>query len=183
MFERTRLLPVLVGMFLVSMSCGDPASDRTVQPSEVTVEYVAHAAFRIRSPEGSTVIIDPFADRVWLGYDFPRGLEADAILITHPHYDHDAGQRMGRPLPWGDSVQVFRDPGTFRVGDITIHGVRGKHADPYGKEFGQINTIWVVETAGRPNVRRLDTHEMTFMVDGLPGETQIVVFRHSPDVR
>ena len=119
-----------------------------VAPGQVTIEYIAHAAFRIRSPNGTQVIIDPFADRVWLGYDFPDSLDADAVLITHPHYDHDAGERMGRPFPWDTEVEVIRDPGSHTVGDIAIHGIEGKHADPYGKEFGQTNTIFVLEVAG-----------------------------------
>ena len=114
----------------------------------VTVEYIAHASFRIESPGGSSVLIDPYASRIWIGYDFPEGVDADAILITHPHYDHDAGQRVGRPFPWGAEVDVIADPGEYAVGDIRIVGIRGKHADPYGMEFGQKNTIFVVEVAG-----------------------------------
>jgi hypothetical protein len=40
---------------------------------------------------------------------------------------------------------VLRDPGTCTVGDVHITGIRGKHADPWGKEFGQKNTIWGIE--------------------------------------
>ena len=137
-------------------ACGPPAAEERAQLSraedveagQVGIEYIAHAAFRIRSPGGRQVVIDPYADRVWLGYDFPDSVAADAILITHPHYDHDAGDRMGRPFPWGPQIPVLRDPGTYTLGDITIHGIRGKHADPYGKEFGQINTLFVLEVAG-----------------------------------
>lgn len=114
----------------------------------VRIEYIAHAAFRIQSSTGSSVLIDPYASRVWIGYDWPVGVEADAILITHPHYDHDAGLRMGRPFPWPSEVPVYRKPGTYQVGDIVIRGIEGKHADPYGKEFGQINTIFVLEVDG-----------------------------------
>ncbi len=31
---------------------------------------------------------------------------------------------------------------------MTITGIRGKHADPFGKEFGQTNTIWLLEVDG-----------------------------------
>ena len=153
---RIVVAAVLAGV----VACGPPlpktdARDRfdlatgTVRlaAGEVAIEYIGHAAFRIHSPGGTRVIVDPFASRVWLGYDFPDSLEADAILITHPHYDHDAGHRMGRPFPWKPDVPVYRDPGSYLVGDVAIHGVRGKHADPYGMEFGQINTLWVLEVA------------------------------------
>ena len=52
------------------------------------------------------------------------------------------------PFPWDSTVPVFTDPGTFTVGDFAIHGIEGKHADPYGMEFGQINTIWLIEING-----------------------------------
>ena len=115
----------------------------------VTLEYVAHACFRITSPTGSTVMIDPYESRWWLGYDFPAGLDAvDAVLSSHPHSDHDGGLAANRRLPWSSDTPVIKDPGSYSYGDIEIIGVRGKHAEPYGKEFGQTNTIWLLEVAG-----------------------------------
>jgi L-ascorbate metabolism protein UlaG (beta-lactamase superfamily) len=115
---------------------------------EIRIEYLAHACFRIHSPEGARIVLDPYASRVWIGYDFPKDFEADAVLITHPHYDHDAGTSVGRPLPWPPEVPVFREPGSQAIRDVRITGIRGKHADPWGKEFGQRNTLWLLECAG-----------------------------------
>lgn len=118
-------------------------------PDQVTLEYVAHACFRITSPTGSTVMIDPYESRWWLGYDFPDGLDAvDAVLSSHPHSDHDGGVAAGHDLPWSSDTPVVKDPGSYTYGDIEITGIRGKHAEPYGKEFGQTNTIWLLEIAG-----------------------------------
>jgi L-ascorbate metabolism protein UlaG (beta-lactamase superfamily) len=114
----------------------------------VTIEYIAHACFRVTSPSGKQILLDPYASRVWLGYDFPPNLHADAILISHPHYDHDGGEAMGREVPWAKNTSVFRNPGTNRIDDVTAVGYAGKHADPWGKEFGQINTIWLLEVGG-----------------------------------
>jgi len=114
----------------------------------VEIEYIAHACFRLHSPEGSTVLIDPFASRVWIGYDLPADLTADAVLVTHPHYDHDGGEWIGRTPPWSEDAVVYREPGEYTVGDIVVRGVRGKHADPWGHEFGQLNTIWRIEVGG-----------------------------------
>ena len=115
---------------------------------EVAIESIAHACFRIHSAEGSRILIDPYASRVWLGYDFPQELGTDAILITHPHFDHDGGEFIGRTVPWTPETRVLRDPGTYTVADFHITGIRGKHADPWGQEFGQKNTMWRVEVGG-----------------------------------
>jgi L-ascorbate metabolism protein UlaG (beta-lactamase superfamily) len=125
-----------------------PPQARALEPDQVEIEYVAHACFRLRSPGGKRILIDPFASRVWLGYDFPAGLAADAVLITHPHYDHDGGRRIGRDVSWMKELTVLDQPGEHELGDVRVRGIRGKHADPWGKEFGQLNTIWLVEVAG-----------------------------------
>src|SRR6266699_7174849 len=114
----------------------------------VTIEYIAHACFRVTSPSGKQIFLDPYASRVWLGFDFPPNLHADAILISHPHYDHDGGEAMGREVPWAKNTCVFRNPGTNQIDDVTAVGYAGKHADPWGKEFGQINTIWLLAVGG-----------------------------------
>lgn len=128
----------------------DPSDPRMrLQAGQVAIEYIAHSCFRIHTVGGARLLIDPFASRMWLGYDFPPTLAADAVLVTHPHYDHDADASSGlRPVPWAPDVRLMRDPGSYKVADVTITGVRGKHADPWGKEFGQTNTIWLFEVAG-----------------------------------
>ena len=124
------------------------ASDADAEPPGIEIEYIAHAAFLIRAADGTELLIDPYASRVWLGYDWPQGIEPDAVLITHPHYDHDAGRYRETPFPWGSTLAVVDAPGEHRFGDFVVTGVEGKHADPYGMEFGQLNTIMVVEAAG-----------------------------------
>jgi len=94
-------------------------------------------------------MIDPYESRWWLGYDFPAGLDpTDAVLSSHPHSDHDGGVAANRALPWSSDTPVIKDPASYKYGDIEITGIRGKHAEPYGKEFGQTNTIWLIEVGG-----------------------------------
>jgi len=73
----------------------------------ITIEYIAHACFRITSPSGKQLLIDPFASRVWIGYDYPDGIESDAVLITHPHYDHDGGVSPDHTPPWPDTRMLM----------------------------------------------------------------------------
>jgi len=128
-----------------------PVEAAHLAPGEVVVEYIAHACFRLFGPDGTVLLIDPYADRVWLNYDLPITAlvdPLDAILITHPHYDHDAGRFIGRPFPFPATVPVYTDIGAQRAGEFSILGVGGKHARNYGREFGQINTIFVIEVDG-----------------------------------
>jgi L-ascorbate metabolism protein UlaG (beta-lactamase superfamily) len=154
-------LPGPLCLALGVVACGGsgssdaPSTDGTSEtaapattPTAIEVEYIGHAAFLMRAEDGTELLIDPYASRVWLGYDWPDGIEPDAILITHPHYDHDAGRFREMPFPWGEEVPIVDAPGTSSFGDFTVTGVEGKHADPYGKEFGQINTMMVVEAHG-----------------------------------
>jgi L-ascorbate metabolism protein UlaG (beta-lactamase superfamily) len=131
---------------VVGIRAADSAAE--TPKSTATIEYIAHACFRITSPAGKQLLIDPYASRVWLSYDFPPDLQADAVLISHPHYDHDGGEAMRRKVPWPPQTLVLRQPGTYHVGDVTVIGYAGKHADPWGKEFGQINTVWLLKVAG-----------------------------------
>lgn len=137
------------------------AQDSAKDNPAVTIEYIAHACFRVTSPSGKRVLIDPYASRVWLGYDFPSDVRADAVLISHPHYDHDGGVSMRRPVPWPSNTLVLRKPGTNQLGDITVVGYAGKHADPWGKEFGQINTIWLLKVGGLRIVHLGDNGPLT----------------------
>lgn len=143
---RKARLSQWVPLIAVALTAGPAgAQDPAREKRPVIVEYIAHACFRVTSPAGKQVLLDPFASRVWLGYDFPPGVRADLVLISHPHYDHDGGEAMKRPVPWPPETQILRKPGTNQCGDITVIGYAGKHADPWGKEFGQINTIWLLK--------------------------------------
>lgn len=106
-----------------------------------TLEYIGHAAFVFESPTGVRIAIDPFNSERWLGYVYPDEVTADAVLVTHPHYDHDAAYYF-------PSAPAFRHPGVFTIGDVRIEGHKGRHADPYGREFGQTNTVWILEAGG-----------------------------------
>jgi len=127
------------------VSDGDSVEDAA---GAIEFEYIAHASFLLRDGNGTELLIDPYASRVWLGYDWPEDVDPDAILITHPHYDHDAGRFRDMPFPWSEATPVVDEPGTQGFGDFVVTGVEGKHADPYGMEFGQLNTLMVIEAHG-----------------------------------
>lgn len=132
--------------------CAQPVAyayqgDASLGKSEILIEYIGHASFKIHTQETS-LLLDPFADKVWIGYSFPKNLAADAVFSTHPHYDHDGGIFIKRTPDWQGKIDLYTDPGAYKVGDFEIKGIKGKHCDPYGKEFGQKNTIWKLDVAG-----------------------------------
>ena len=130
------------------------------QAQEVKVDYIAHASFKISYNEKS-LLVDPFADTIWIGYKFPKNITADAALISHPHYDHDGGRFRGVKPYWEDQLEIIEDEGSYQIGDFKITGLKGKHCDPYGKEFDQKNTIWVIEVAGLKMVHIGDNGPLT----------------------
>ena len=85
------------------MGAGVPGSAHAQPASQdaLLIEYIAHASFRVRSPEGHTVVIDPYASRVWLGYDFPAELDASTVLVTHPTMTTTAGAFADWTSPGG----------------------------------------------------------------------------------
>ena len=92
----------------------------------VELAYFGSSAFRITSPAGITVMIDPwrnFPTRRWDWYfrDFPIS-KVDIGVSTHPHFDHDALHRLDA------HVLLDRLIGTYEFGDIRITGIADKHA-------------------------------------------------------
>jgi L-ascorbate metabolism protein UlaG (beta-lactamase superfamily) len=100
---------------------GDPASS-----GDVRIEFYGHMAFKITSPKGLTVLIDPWrndptgAFGLWFSGEFPE-LTVDVVLSSHAHFDHDA---IYRPHA---IMALDRMAGEFRLGDVKITGVADKH--------------------------------------------------------
>jgi len=149
---KTSSILLLFIAFFASSCSNNVAKEGYVQSGKETFEgvkikYIAHACF-ILEADTTKIMIDPYADRVWLGYDFPKGLKVDAVFITHPHYDHDGGIFRGKKPDWMCETDFYQSPNDYTIGDFKVSGIVGKHAEPYGKEFGQMNTIWTVEIGG-----------------------------------
>ncbi len=92
----------------------------------VELAFFGSSAFRITSPSGLTIMLDPWRNLPtrrwdWYFYDFPH-TEVDIGVSTHAHFDHDALHRLDA------SVQLDRLIGTYQFGDVTITGIADKHA-------------------------------------------------------
>ena len=78
------------------------------------VEWYGQSAFRLSAAE-QTVFIDPFGDMSpmtprGIQFDYPpiEGVEADLLLVTHEHVDHNAVEAIG-----GDPTVLRSTAGTL----------------------------------------------------------------------
>lgn len=107
---------------------------------QATLDYFGHCAFRITSPSGLTMMVDPWRNDpsgawgLWFPKEFPRAV-VDIALSTHTHFDHDAVDKI-------DATSVLdRMIGTFSFGDVTITGVADKHATDCPGWYKWINAV------------------------------------------
>ena len=98
----------------------------TLSDGAVTIDFYGHAAFRITSPAGLSLLFDPWRNDpsgawgLWFPEEFPE-VKVDAVLSTHAHFDHDA---VYRPE---SSMVLDRMSGHWKLGDIAVLGLADKH--------------------------------------------------------
>jgi len=81
------------------------------------------------------IVIDPFDEST--GLRLPK-LEADILLITHQHHDHNNIKAVsGNPL-------IIEGPGEYEKKEVFIQGISSFHDASLGKERGA-NTIYTIE--------------------------------------
>ena len=102
------------------------------------IKYLGHSSFFLRFKK-ARLVIDPF-DSKMVGLPFPRQ-EADIVLITHHHKDHDQAQLVkGNPV-------VIDLPGEYEIKQVKIRGFLTYHDDKKGALRGE-NTIYKIESEG-----------------------------------
>jgi L-ascorbate metabolism protein UlaG (beta-lactamase superfamily) len=112
------------------------------------VQWLGQSAF-VLSAGSSTVAIDPFGDLsaaigAGMRWEYPaiRGLEADLLLVTHEHADHNNVEAIvGEPVLLRSSAGTHESP----LGQVTA--VASEHDEHAGTERGA-NTIFAFELDG-----------------------------------
>ncbi len=56
---------------------------------DIMVTYLGHSSFKV-SDAHSSLVIDPYEDGSVPGLTFPSGVEANKVLVSHAHADHNA---------------------------------------------------------------------------------------------
>lgn len=115
----------------------------------IRLRWYGQSAFHLRDESGASVFIDPFGDLAAatagrLRFDYPAvaDVEADLLLITHEHADHNAAERVsGEPHLIRSTAGRFVTP----VGEVVA--IASEHDASAGTERGP-NTIFVFPFAG-----------------------------------
>jgi L-ascorbate metabolism protein UlaG (beta-lactamase superfamily) len=97
----------------------------TARQEGVELSYFGGSCFRITTPAGLSVLIDPWRNPPWGNwdwylYDFP-GVSVDLCVSTHAHFDHDGVHAVDA------SMVVERPVGSIALADAVITGIADKH--------------------------------------------------------
>lgn len=106
----------------------------------MNINWYGQSCFQISSNQGKnnhvSTLIDPFEESI--GLRLPRKLEADVVLITHNHFDHNNVKAVsGQPF-------IASCPGEYDIKGIFIQGIPAFHDNVQGKERGR-TTIYTIE--------------------------------------
>lgn len=114
------------------------------------VEWYGQSAFSLRSGD-TTVFVDPFGDMSGalaargMRFDYPpiAGVEADLLLVTHEHPDHNAVEAIG------GAPQVLRSTagrlGSQAAGEVL--GIASEHDEVAGTQRGA-NVMFALTLGG-----------------------------------
>ena len=96
------------------------------------IRYLGHSCFQLIESTGTTVVTDPYSDEI--GYSLPD-VSADAVTVSHNHYDHAAADRVG-----GSPVVIDRE-GSYDLPGVEIDSIKSCH-DPEGGKLRGENIIF-----------------------------------------
>ena len=109
----------------------------------MNIIWYGQSCFQISSSQGKnnhvSIIIDPFGGDI--GLKLPRKIEADIVLVSHDHFDHNNIKAVsGSPL-------IIEGPGEYDARGVFIQGISGYHDSSQGAEKGNV-TIYIIEAEG-----------------------------------
>lgn len=100
---------------------------------KMRIGYYGHAFFEVVLPNGVRIAMDPFDPTHTpnpIGLDFPTGVEADVVVITHTHFDHNYWQGIG-----GSPDVFISTSGSSNGIDITAHPTKHRLTGPEGENY------------------------------------------------
>ncbi len=101
------------------------------------IYWYGQACFKLKGKNAS-VVIDPY-DPDFTGLKLPKDLQADVVLNTHDHKDHNFISVVKDPQ--GGVPMAFSEPGEYEVARVVITAISSFHDNSEGSERG-VNTIF-----------------------------------------
>ena len=92
------------------------------------IKYLGHSSFLLTESTGTTIVCDPYDEKV--GFKMPN-VRADAVTVSHHHFDHDAVKNVSGTPVILDKEQGYELPG------VVINAVKSFHDDVGGKKRGE----------------------------------------------
>lgn len=135
----------------------------------IKLAHFGGSCFRITTPSGLTLMIDPWRNLPsggwdWYLYDFPR-CEVDIGLSTHAHFDHDNLHSLH------SSTLLDRLVGRFEFADAVVTGIADKHvSDSTHNKYdwaGLTRKLTPMETVPPDNWRSFDNSLLIVETAGL----------------
>jgi len=138
----TRIIWTLFIVVLLAAPAG------LAQEQPITIRFFGQAFFLITTSEGTRIAIDPYGQ---IGYPLPQDVQADVVLVTHEHIDHNnvglikGASRVLRGLAAGagDWSRTYE-----RIGGVLIYVVPSFHDNDQGTTPLGLNAIFVIEASG-----------------------------------
>lgn len=89
------------------------------------IEYLGHSCFKLTESTGTSIVCDPYSDEI--GYAM-RKVSADAVTVSHGHYDHNAVQNV-------DGAPLLIDGGQNNgLAGVEINSIKSFHDTSRGKK-------------------------------------------------
>ena len=92
------------------------------------IRYLGHSSFLLTESTGTAIVCDPYGDAV--GFAMPA-VSADAVTVSHHHFDHDNVKAVG-----GNPVILDREQG-YELPGVVINAVKSFHDDRQGALRGE----------------------------------------------
>ena len=114
--------------------------------NNMQIFWQGHACFQIAATPAKNsqirIVIDPYSEDI--GLKLPK-LEADIVLSTHSHYDHNNVKAVQGPLTGsGQAPFVVEGPGEYEVKGVFVQGIHSWHDEKEGALRGS-NTIYTID--------------------------------------
>ncbi len=111
----------------------------------MNIIWHGQSCFQITIQKGKNnlvnIVIDPFDETI--GLRVPK-LEADILLVSHSHADHNNRKAVVSPAGSGQVPFLVDGPGEYEVKGVFIQGIDSYHDSLLGRERG-LNTIYIIE--------------------------------------